>query len=170
MDTQPNDFYKEKDVLGLEKPEVTEPDQLQEDDISEIDPFKDFEFPTLLQRVQALFIDTIIIVAVFFSTSYLIDFFGSAPNWIKATIIVFMLYLYEPVLVSTLGGTIGHRALKLRVKRYNNPEKKLIIIPALFRTFLKWLLGWLSFLTVTFNKRRRAIHDMGSGSIVISLD
>ncbi|NOX45978.1 MAG: RDD family protein [Chlorobi bacterium] len=169
MESQPTDFYKEKDVLGLEKPEVTEPDQIQEDEIKEIDIYQDFEFPTLLQRVQALFIDTIIIVFVFFSTSYLIDFAGSAPNWLRATIIVFMLYLYEPVLVSTIGGTIGHRALKLRVRRYNNPEKRLIIVPALFRTFLKWLLGWLSFLTVTFNKKRRAIHDMGSGSIVVSL-
>jgi hypothetical protein len=39
---------------------------------------------------------------------------------------------------------------------------------ALIRFLVKGLLGWLSFLTVTGSTRKRAIHDLLGGSIVMA--
>ncbi len=163
---EPVEFYQEKNVLGLDIPKLEEMD---DNDNSQTipDPFENIEYPSLLQRIQALFIDVVIIMAVFYCTSLLIDYFGGGPNWLRATIFIFMIYLYEPVLISFWGGTIGHKTLQLRVRSVKDPDKNLMFILALFRSFLKWFFGWLSFITITFNKRRRAIHDLGSGSIII---
>jgi uncharacterized RDD family membrane protein YckC len=172
--TGPVEFYHEKDIFGFESPEVTdvkwdetktETEPLQEPDVA--DPYKDYEFPSLLKRSQALLIDALIIILVFFVASYLIEITGGAPEWLRGAILVFMLFLYEPVMVSALGGSLGHRAMRLRVKRIKNPDKNIIIFLAVIRFIIKGLLGWLSFVTVTKNKKMRAIHDMASGSIVI---
>jgi uncharacterized RDD family membrane protein YckC len=170
----PVEFYNEKDIFGFESPEVidvkwkdtkteTEPSRKPE----AADPYKGYEFPSLLKRIQALLIDALIIILVFFVASNLFEIIGGAPEWLRGTILVFMLFLYEPVMVSALGGSIGHRAISFRVKRIKNPDKNIIFFLALIRFIIKGLLGWLSFITVTKNKRMRAIHDIASGSIVI---
>ena len=34
---------------------------------------------------------------------------------------------------------------------------------------VKLLLGWISFLTINSNPKRRAIHDLASGSVMIKI-
>lgn len=125
------------------------------------------QYPTLLKRVQALFIDTFVVLIVFVAAAYLIDFIGAAPNWTRALIFIFMLFLYEPILIALTGGTIGHHFMSLKVKKVHDNDKNIWILAAFLRFFLKWLLGWLSFITISFNDRKRAIHDLGSNSLVL---
>ena len=123
--------------------------------------------PTLLTRVKAMAVDLCILLAVFSVSSVLIDAIGGASDLLRGSIFVFMLYLYDPLLTTLTGGTLGHKLMKLKVRCYDEPEKKISIWQALLRFMVKACLGWLSFLTVTGTKNKRAIHDIVSGSIIL---
>jgi uncharacterized RDD family membrane protein YckC len=73
--------------------------------------------------------------------------------------------LYEPLLVWRTGGTVGHRAMNLQVvadRTGGHPS----LIQALARFLIKGFLGALSFLTMNFNKRHQALHDLLTESSV----
>lgn len=78
-----------------------------------------------------------------------------------------MFYLYDPIFTAFTGSTLGHKIMKLKVRRYREPERKISLGQALLRFIIKGLLGWISFFTVTGNERKRAIHDLASGSILL---
>ena len=129
--------------------------------------FNESALPTLLTRVKALVVDFCILLAVFSLMSVLIDAIGGVPDFLKGAVFVIMAYLYDPLLTAFTGSTIGHKLMKLKVRRYSEPEKNISIWQALLRFFIKISLSWLSFLTVTGTKHKRAIHDILSGSIVL---
>lgn len=122
-------------------------------------------YPSLLKRIQAIFIDFLIILAVFVLTSLLLGTEESSIG-LKVGVFVFSVYLYEPVLVAFTGGTLGHRLLGLRVKNYHDQDRNISLLSAFGRVIVKGLLGWLSFITITFNPQKRGIHDIATGSIV----
>lgn len=126
-------------------------------------------FPSLVTRVKALFIDLVIMLIIFTATTLFIDTFGDIPNFVKGSIAIFMFYLYDPILTSFTGSTLGHKIMKLKVRKYKDPEQRISLGQALLRFITKGLLGWVSFLTVTANKRKRAIHDIASGSIIMKV-
>lgn len=125
-------------------------------------------FPSLVTRIQALFIDVVLMLMMFTATTLVIDTFGDIPSFVKGFILIFMFYLYDPIFTSLTGSTLGHKMMKLKVRRYGEPERKISLGQAFLRFFTKGVLGWLSFLTVTGNKHKRAIHDLASGSIVLT--
>jgi uncharacterized RDD family membrane protein YckC len=131
------------------------------------DKYDDTTFPTLVARIKALFIDILIMLAIFTAASLLIDSIGDVPGFARGFVLIFMLYLYDPLMTSLTGGTLGHKLMKLKVKRYNDPERNISMPRAFLRFIIKTALGWISFLTVTANKRKRAIHDSVSGSIML---
>lgn len=131
--------------------------------------YGDMRFPTLVTRVKALFIDVVIMLFIFTGTTLFIDTFGEIPNFVKGSITIFMFYLYDPILTSFTGSTLGHKIMKLKVRRYKDPEKRISLGQALLRFITKGLLGWFSFLTVTGNRHKRAIHDVASGSIIMAV-
>ncbi|HMG91926.1 MAG TPA: RDD family protein [Chryseolinea sp.] len=124
-------------------------------------------FPTLVSRIKALFVDLVVILMIFTTTTLFIDAFGDIHSFLKGFILIFMLYLYDPILTSFTGSTLGHKLMKLKVRRFNDPEEKISLGYAFLRFILKTTLGWISFLTVTSNKHKRAIHDVMSGSILL---
>ena len=124
-------------------------------------------FPSLVVRIKAVFIDVLIMLMIFTATALFIGSFGDIPDFAKGFILIFMFYLYDPVLTSFYGGTLGHKMMKLKVRKYANPEVNISLGQAFLRFFIKGFLGWLSFLTVTGNRRKRAIHDLASGSIIL---
>ncbi|MBI1288781.1 MAG: hypothetical protein GC178_14530 [Flavobacteriales bacterium] len=171
---EPVEFYRTNNMLGQEAPKLTPGEttilddglveEHKEEDVDEV------QFPSLIKRVQAVFVDLLIMLLVFAATAQTLDHFGDSPEFVRGFILVFMVYLYEPFFISMFGGTLGHYLIGLRVKRRSKPDKNVNFFVAVFRFFLKAMLGWLSFLTVGGNKHRRAIHDMVSGSIVLSKD
>lgn len=164
-ENKPVDFFEQKDVLGQNTPTFNSNKQNAETEYK--DPYKDVIFPTLLTRVKALMIDVVVILGIFSIASLVIGEFDGAPNFVRGLIFVFSLYLYEPIFISIFGGTIGHNILKVKIRKINHQDKKLNIFQASLRFVTKYLLGWISFLTITANKRKRGIHDMTSGSIVL---
>jgi uncharacterized RDD family membrane protein YckC len=168
---KPVDFVQNKDVFGLDKNENSLESGSDEAPpqkvIDEINLFEGVEFPSLLQRVKAVFVDVLVMLLVFALTAQIIGIVGEVPDWVRASVLLFMVYLYEPVCVSLFGGTLGHFLIGLRVKQAGKPDKKLSILVAMFRFFMKTILGWISFLTIGSNNHKRAIHDFASGSIVL---
>ena len=124
-------------------------------------------YANLPQRIKAAFIDSVVLVAVMYAASEILALFEGVPNGIRVAIAVFVFVLYEPLLVSIYGETIGHFYSKISVKKADEPDQKISFFSALLRFICKVLLGWLSLLTVTGNPKKQAIHDFLGSSIVV---
>jgi uncharacterized RDD family membrane protein YckC len=125
-------------------------------------------YPTLSDRVQSTFIDTIFIVVLMFICASLLDKYENAPDWIRIALFFGIWAVYEP-LCTTLGATIGNLVKGVRVRSVSNTRKKINFLQAFFRSVLKISLGWISFLTMHSNNQKRAIHDFAAGSVMIKM-
>lgn len=124
------------------------------------------DYPRLIERVKALIIDGFILVPLIILAGYLFSFFEDAPGYLRGAVFVLILFLYEPILVS-FGGTIGHRVMGMKVKSNSNRNKNLFFLLAIFRSAVKYILGWISLLTILMHKENRAMHDLFSNSIML---
>lgn len=161
------DVFEERDVLGHVKDDsVNNAKNAQKDNIdySEI-----FEFPTIKTRYFTLLIDLIFIILISLGISYFFEQVGNVHDYFRGISFIMVLVLYEPILIS-LACTPGQLWNGIRVRQFKHPEKRISFFNAVFRIVCKSLLGWLSFITITLNKNRRAIHDFASGSIVLELN
>lgn len=131
------------------------------------EPTEAIQLPTLVRRIKALTIDGLLILLIFTITSLTIGSLGGVVTAIKVGVLVFCFLIYEPLLLSLKGATLGHMMMGLSVKKYKNTAQNLSFFSALLRLIVKALLGWLSLIYISFNKDKRAIHDMASGSIVL---
>lgn len=66
-----------------------------------------------------------------------------------------------------MGSTLGNYLMKIKVRDNLNTIKRINLLQSYIRFVLKFLLGWVSFLTIHGNKQRRAIHDFAAGSVMI---
>ncbi len=128
---------------------------------------EDVNYPGVSVRVKAVVTDSIMLVVFMLGVSYLFEVLGNVPDWARVMAFVFIFILYDPLLTSTLGGTIGHMLFGIRVKREKNQQKNILFPLAVIRFVVKALLGWISLLTVSGNKKGKAIHDLIIGSVVI---
>jgi len=165
--TEPEELNVNNDVLEqqitpifVKKESITEP-------IEPVDYSKVYILPSIKIRYFSTLIDICVIFLLALGVSSLFEMIGEVPDTIRGVLFVIVFILYEPILI-TLGATVGQFFLHIRVRRFNNPEKKVLFHLLLLRLLAKGLLGWLSFITVTFNPNRRAIHDYLSGSIMIA--
>jgi uncharacterized RDD family membrane protein YckC len=126
-------------------------------------------YPTLSERVQSTFIDLIFIVFLMFMSSEILEMYENPPEWIRMVLFFSIWGVYEP-LCTSLGFTIGNYVKDIRVRRMNATDERINIVRAFFRYVFKCCLGWISFLTISTNKERRAIHDMIAGSVMIRLE
>jgi hypothetical protein len=119
------------------------------------------------RRLSALEVDAVLLIA----SSVFIFALASLVQGVEAArvglVIAWWLLLlfYEPLLVWRLGGTVGHRALNLRVVD-NGTESNVSLLKALARHGLKLVLGTLSFFTMNFSRRHQALHDIVTNSSV----
>ena len=86
---------------------------------------------------------------------------------VKPFIFFGLLFLYEPIM-TTFYCTIGQLLMGFRIRKISDESSKINIFQAFLRLIFKYLLGWLSFLTVTFNSKNRAIHDFVSSTVAIN--
>lgn len=94
--------------------------------------------------------------------------FENVPEWVRILMFVGVLFAYEP-LCMTLGCTLGNYLKGIRVRNDSDSTKRINIFQAIIRYPVKVFLGWISFLTIYSDPRRRAIHDLISGSVMIQL-
>jgi len=162
-----NDSFVNKNILD----QNSTPEYIKAEEIAEkkerLDYSKVYELPTIKTRYISILIDGICLLLIALGISALFENSGDVSGFVRGITFVMVLILYEPILV-TLGCTIGQLFMNIRVRDFRNPEKKLAFFLVIFRTIIKIILGWLSFITVTFNINRRAIHDLASGSIMIA--
>lgn len=125
-------------------------------------------YPSILRRYLATFIDGCFIFAAFFAVSYGLNQQGTVVDILRVGLILLFFFAYEPICTSRFC-TIGQKLMHIRVRRVSNLEK--ISIPAAYlRILVKIVLGFISLLAIVFSKDRRALHDFAAGSIVISQD
>ena len=122
-------------------------------------------YPSLLKRVKALCIDTIIMVLMIYGISDIFSHFDHIPSYVKVLAFLFVFFLYDPWLTSARGGTIGHKFMKLKVTK-TDTEELLNFKTAFVRSSIKALLGWLSLFTVGKTKQKQAIHDLVVNSVI----
>jgi hypothetical protein len=79
--------------------------------------------------------------------------------------VIVALLLYEPILVSRIGGTLGHYFNNLRV--VDKDDGGNISFPkACARAVIKGVLGLYSFVILAATSRNQAVHDLLTGSTV----
>ncbi len=122
-------------------------------------------YPGVSDRIKAAVTDSFIIVILMFAITSLLSKFDNVPDNVRILAAV-SLVLYDPIFTSLFGGTLGHMAMKIQIKRKDNPKKNIAFPAALIRYFVKLMLGWISLLTVGSNKNSMAIHDSVVSSIV----
>ena len=146
---------------------ITAPSPGQDSDGGEckVVPLNVYRYPQLVNRYKALLIDAILIFAVLISIMMMVEgsTFRTPVMVLSAT---FLLLTYEPLL-TTYSKTVGQRIMKIRVGRMHEPNKRITLLNAYVRWFVKGFLGWLSFITISFNSERRAIHDFASDSVMV---
>jgi uncharacterized RDD family membrane protein YckC len=118
------------------------------------------------RRARGIVIDWILAVSLIFGALLVT---ASARSDVLARVlgilVVTVLLLYEPVLVSLTGSTLGHYFANLRVVDERH-RGNVSFGKALARMILKSLLGWYSFIVITATRRNQAVHDLLTRSTV----
>lgn len=123
------------------------------------------EYPPLWKRIGATLIDVYFI----FMVAYALVSIVPEPIADKFRLALFgIAVLYDPLCNAILGFTFGAFLFKFRVRNQADTSQKLTFFAALKRFIVKTLLGWLSFVTIHSDSRRRAIHDRVADSVVIA--
>ncbi len=125
------------------------------------------EYGTLGDRVRALIFDMVVIAGLGVATALILDGLENVPDYVRGLIFILIFFLYDPIMISSFGGTIGHFSKDIRVRRESDNTKRLSLPMAIVRFAVKIVLGTISLLTVTGNVKSKAIHDSIAGSVVI---
>ena len=127
-------------------------------------------YPGVARRVKALFTDTLVMILFMMLFTALFAQFENVADEARAVAIIFIFLLYDPLFTSLTGATIGHRLFGLRVRDEQEPTKNINFFKAIVRFLIKAFLGWISLLTVQGNSKRKAMHDLVVGSVVVFAD
>ncbi len=98
----------------------------------------------------------------------ILDKFENVPDWVRIAMFASLFIIYEPICM-VFGSTLGNYLKSIRVRKNVDATKRINIFQAIIRYPVKVFLGWISFLTINSNPKRRAIHDLISGSVMIKL-
>jgi hypothetical protein len=128
------------------------------------------QYARFTRRLRGIVIDWMIVTimlfgALFIATTQRNDDVSRAIGILAVVVMI----LYEPVLVSLTGGTLGHYFSNLRVVD-DGHGGNVSFLKALARLIVKSLLGWFSFLVMMATRRNQAIHDLMTRSTVQTRD
>ena len=118
------------------------------------------------RRFRAIVVDWMILMAILFGALMLIstvrnDIFARALG----ILVVAGLVLYEPILVSFTGSTLGHYFTNLRVVDERSGGN-VGFLKACARVAIKAVLGLYSFVILAATRRNQAVHDLLTKSTV----
>jgi uncharacterized RDD family membrane protein YckC len=118
------------------------------------------------RRLRGMMLDWVITLIVIFGAVLAAATVGSDSfSRTLGILVVIALLLYEPVLVSFTGGTVGHYLANLRVVDERDGGK-ISFLKACARVVIKGLLGLYSFVILAATRRNQAIHDLLTRSTV----
>jgi uncharacterized RDD family membrane protein YckC len=127
---------------------------------------EEFNYPSILRRYLATFIDGVLIIIVLIIASYIFHLENEIGTVLRVVIILTMFFVYEPLFTSRFC-TLGQKVMGIRIRKQSSLER-ISILSAYVRIVVKLLLGIISFFTIPFTRGRKAIHDFTVGSIVIN--
>lgn len=126
-----------------------------------------YEYPLLVKRYQAMFIDAWLLLFVIIILFAINDDHPTGQLLLKLLLLI-AIFIYEPLLTS-YSTTIGQKLTGIRVRDIHDPGKRISLGKAYIRFFTKAILGWVSFISIHFNPEHRAIHDFAGSSVVIKV-
>ena len=134
-------------------------------------PASPVRYATFTRRFRALVIDNCCVAALLLALFFLDDAISDVPGATRVAwlLMVAVLLLYDPVLVSRRGATIGHAAAGLRVVDARTGRWP-SFARAFVRSLVKLMLGLLSFFTMELTRRHQAVHDMVTHTTVQAME
>jgi uncharacterized RDD family membrane protein YckC len=118
------------------------------------------------RRLRGIVIDWVIAMVVLFGAVMLASVTGNSDlSRTLGYLVIAFLLLYEPVLVSFTGGTLGHYFSNLRVVD-DRTGGNVGFPKALARVLIKGVLSWYSFVILAATRRNQAVHDLLTRSTV----
>lgn len=123
----------------------------------------DVGYASFTRRLRASVIDAAIVGSgqvVFLFAAEVADSMpgGDRVTWAAYFGLLFLLLLYEPLLVAFRGATVGHSRMNLCVVGPSGGHPNLGI--AFARYIIKVVLGLPSFISMAFTSRHQAVHDV----------
>ena len=135
-----------------------------------LEPLEKRRYATGPRRVRAAVADGTVFLVIAFLALYTADSVDSLALGRGALVLATVLItLYEPILVSRTGRTLGHRLARLRVARESSDAPP-GFIRAWFRAVLKAALGLPSLFLMAVTRRHQAIHDRVTKTVVLIHD
>src|SRR6266702_8614028 len=117
-------------------------------------------------RFRGILVDWMIVMAIMFGAVFIaVTVANDSFSRVFGCVVILGLLLYEPVLVSVTGGTLGHYFNNLRVVDEHSGGN-VSFLKACARVVIKGLLGWYSFVILAATRRNQAIHDLLTRSTV----
>src|SRR5262249_1492160 len=131
---------------------------------------QDVAYARYTRRLKAYFLDWVLMIALMFGGLFIAVQFGS-DNVARPLgfIVVAVLLLYEPLLVSLVGSTVGHYVYNMRVVD-DRKGGNVSFFKAVVRVVIKNVLGLWSFVMMATTRRRQAVHDLLTRSTVQARD
>jgi uncharacterized RDD family membrane protein YckC len=118
------------------------------------------------RRIRGIMLDWIFAMAILFGAVLVaVSIQNDGFSRTLGFLVVITLFLYEPVLVSLTGGTLGHYFTNLRVVD-DRHGGNVSFLKACARVVIKGLLGWYSFVILAATRRNQAVHDLLTRSTV----
>lgn len=128
-----------------------------------------FDRPSLLVRIKSMLADSLVIIGLMIIASLVLNALQVESGIIRG-VTFFLILLYEPIMVA-VNRTVGQKIMGIRIRNYTkfideDRKRNINIFSSLFRFLVKFLLGWISLLTIHSNKYGQAIHDIVGNSIM----
>src|SRR3954469_21930128 len=117
-------------------------------------------------RFRGILVDWMIVTVILFGATFVaVTVANDSFSRVFGCMVILGLLLYEPVLVSVTGGTLGHHLNNLRVVD-ERTGGNVSFLKACARVVIKGLLSWYSFVILAATRRNQAIHDLLTRSTV----
>ena len=124
------------------------------------------QYARFARRLRGMFVDWVLALVLIFGAVLIAASVGSEiVSRILAFVVVLLLILYEPLLVSRTGGTLGHWYTNLRVVD-DRTGGNLSLRTAFIRAGIKAVLGAYSFVIMLATRRNQTLHDLLTHSTV----
>ncbi len=132
----------------------------------DVSPMPAPQYARFSRRLQAMLFDWIIALAAIYGALLLASTVGNDDFSRSLGILVAVaVLLYEPILVSRIGGTLGHTFANLRVVD-DQGGGNIGFARACARALIKAVLGLYSFVILAVTRRNQAVHDLLTRSTV----
>lgn len=124
------------------------------------------QIPLLARRYSSTAIDGLVLL-LFFLVAGSIPGDSELALFLRRILMFAPILMYEPFLTAS-GATLGQYIMGIRVRRLEDPTRRISLGAAYGRYIMKIFLGMFSFVLAFFTKYRMTIHDKFADSIVLN--